>query len=185
MYKRGGVWWTCIRYGDKKIQKSLETGDKKLAKAIEAKIKAEIVEGKFFDKPVGQYKTFKDMMEKFMKEHAPKNSLNTRKSYSVSSRHLLSYFGESKLTGITPKMISDYKISRYNEGVKSSSINRERALLSKAFNLAIKEWEWIKENPVTKINRPKENKHRERYLEKEEIGRLLEECRKSKSPHHY
>ena len=45
--KRGGaVWWCCIRYKGKKIQKSLETTDRKLAQAIEAKIRTEIVEGK-------------------------------------------------------------------------------------------------------------------------------------------
>lgn len=173
MYKRGGVWWANVRHGGKRIQKSLETGDKKLAKAIEAKIKIELAEGKFFDKPVGQNKTFKDMIEKFMKEHAPKVSVNTQKSYLVSLKHLLSYFNDSKLTAITPKMISDYKILRYNEGMKSSTINRERAMLSKAFNLAMKEWEWIKDNPVCKVPKEKENK-RDRWLSEDEEKRLLE-----------
>ncbi|MDG6004969.1 MAG: site-specific integrase [Candidatus Brocadia sp.] len=173
MYKRGGVWWVCIRHEGKKIQKSLETGDKKLAKAIEAKIKAGLVEGKFFDKPIGHNKTFKDMMEKLMKEYAHKNSLNTQKSYSVSLKHLLPYFGDSRLTAITPRMISEYKVLRYNEGVKPATINRERALLSKAFNLAIKEWEWIKENPVSKVSKEKENK-RERWLSEDEEKKLLE-----------
>ena len=173
MYKRGGVFWACIRYEGKKIQKSLGTGDKKLAKAIEAKIKIEIIEGKYFEKPIGESKTFKDMMEKFMKEHSPKASVNTQKSYSVSLKHLLSYFGDAKLPAITPKMISNYKALRHDEGVKPSSINRERAMLSKAFNLAMKEWEWIKENPVSKVPKEKEDK-RDRWLSGDEERRLLE-----------
>ena len=56
MFNRGGVWWTCIRHEDKKVQKSLETDDRRLAQAIEAKIRAEIAEGKFFDKSVSQGK---------------------------------------------------------------------------------------------------------------------------------
>ena len=55
-----------------KIQKSLKTTDRRLAQKIEAKIRIEIVEGEYFEKSVGQHKTFKDMMDKFMKEHAPK-----------------------------------------------------------------------------------------------------------------
>ena len=43
MFKRSVVWWTCIRHGRSKIQKSLETSDRKLAQAIEAKVRIEIV----------------------------------------------------------------------------------------------------------------------------------------------
>ena len=48
MFKRAGVWWTCIRHNGRKIQKSLETSDRKLAQAIEAKIRTEIKEEKYF-----------------------------------------------------------------------------------------------------------------------------------------
>ncbi|MEE9509093.1 MAG: site-specific integrase, partial [Candidatus Bathyarchaeia archaeon] len=92
MFKRSGVWWTCIRHNGRKIQKSLETSDRKLAKAIEAKIRIEIVEGSYFEKLVGQNKTFKQLMEKFMQEHAPKVSENTQKSYSTSLNHLIPIF---------------------------------------------------------------------------------------------
>ncbi len=178
MFKRGGVWWTSITYKGKRIRKSLETADKKLAQVIEAKIKTEIVEGKYFDKPTGDNKTLNDMMERFMKEHAPKVSINTQKSYSVSLKHLSSFFGNSRLTSITPKMIYEYKVLRKNEGTKAASLNRELAMLSKAFNLGVKEWEWIKENPVSKVPREKENNERDRWLSEDEEKRLL-----GNSPH--
>lgn len=163
MFKRGGVWWASINCKGKRVRKSLETTDKKLAQAIEAKIRTEIVEGKYFEKSTGDNKTLNDMMEKFMKEHAPKVSVNTQKSYSVSLTHLSSFFGDSRLTKITPKMVCDYKVLRYSEGVKPATINRELAMLSKALNLAVKEWEWMKEN----------NK-RDRWLTEDEERRLLE-----------
>ncbi|MCE7913067.1 MAG: hypothetical protein DCC43_16170 [Candidatus Brocadia sp.] len=122
MYKRDGVWWACIRYGGKKIQKSLETTDKKLTQIIEAKIRTEIVEGEYYERPLGETKTFKDMMEKFMKEHAPKRTISMQNSYFASLKHLTPYFGSFKLSAITPKMISDYKVLRYGEGAKPSSI---------------------------------------------------------------
>jgi len=174
MFRRGGVYWTSISYKGKRIRKSLETADKKLAQSIEAKIKTEIVEGKYFEKPVGDNKTFTDMMEKFMKEHAPKVSGNTRLSYSASLKHLSTYFGDLKLLEITPKKISDYKVLRYGEEAKPATINRELAMLSKAFSLAFKEWEWIKENPVSKVPKEKENNERDRWLTDEQERRLLE-----------
>jgi len=174
MFKRGGVWWTCIRYEDKKVQKSLETDDRRLAQAIEAKIRAEIAEGKFFDKPVGQSKTFKDMMEKFMQEHAPKVSKNMQKSYASSLKHLAIFLGNSKLSDIKPKLISEYKVLRKNKGIKPATINRELAMLSKAFNLAVKEWEWVKDNPVSRVPKEKEDNERDRWLNAEDEKRLLE-----------
>ncbi|MCF6153930.1 MAG: hypothetical protein E3K36_01495 [Candidatus Brocadia sp.] len=94
MFKRGGVWWTCIRYRGKKIQRSLETTDKKLAQSIEAKVRTEIIEGKYFEKSIGDSKTFRDMMEKFMREHAPNVSNSMQISYASSLKHLNPYFGQ-------------------------------------------------------------------------------------------
>jgi site-specific recombinase XerD len=109
-----------------------------------------------------------------MKEHAPKVSVNTQKSYAVSLKPLVSFFGDSRLTKITPKMVCDYKVLRYSEGVKPATINRELAMLSKALNLAVKEWEWMKENPVIKVSKEKENNKRDRWLAEDEEERLLE-----------
>ena len=50
---------------------------------------------------------------------------------------------------ITPKRIVEYKARRYAAGLKPASINRELASLKKAFNLAVREWEWCRENPVS------------------------------------
>ncbi|HJO56409.1 MAG TPA: hypothetical protein QF423_07010, partial [Candidatus Scalindua sp.] len=108
MFKRGDIWWTCIRHNGGKIQKSLKTTNKKLAQSIEAKIRIEIVEGIYFEKLVGRNKTFKDMMNRVMKEYAPKVSKNTQASYVTSLKHLNLFFGGRNLLSISPKMISRY-----------------------------------------------------------------------------
>jgi|TARA_B100000959_G_C14874677_1_gene579875 integrase len=174
MFKRAGVWWTCIRHNGRKIQKSLETSDKKLAQDIEAKIRTEIVEGSYFEKLVGRNKTFGDMMDKFMAEHAPTVSENTQRSYTTSLKFLLPHFGDSNLISISPKMISRYKVLRKGDGVKPATVNRELAMLSKAFSLAAKEWEWLKDNPVSRVSKEKENNARDRWLSKDEEKRLLD-----------
>ncbi len=174
MFKRSGVWWTCIRHNGRKIQKSLETSDRKLAQAIEAKIRTEIIEGTYFEKLVGCNKTFRDMVDKFMKEHAPTVSINMQSSYITSLKHLSPYFGETNLTSISPKMISRFKVLRTSEGAAPASINRELSMLSVAFNVAIKEWEWLKENPVSKVSKEKERNKRDRWLTQDEERRLIE-----------
>jgi len=174
MFKRDGIFWTCIRYKGKKIQRSLETDNKSLAVSIEAKLRTELIEGKYFDKYEGERKTFKALMDRFMKEHAPKVSRNMQKSYTTSAKHLLSFFGDLSLLAITPKKINDYKVLRKNQGKKPATINKELAMLSKAFCLAAKEWEWIRDNPVSKIPKEKENNERDRWLSDDEEKRLLE-----------
>jgi integrase len=74
---------------------------------------------------------------------------------------------------MTPRLIAGYKAQRRNEGASSSTINRELYMLSKAFNLAVKEWEWLSENPVSKVSKERENNERDRWLSYEEEKRLL------------
>jgi integrase len=47
-------------------------------------------------------------------------------------------------------------------------------MLSKAFSLAVKEWEWLKENPVSKVQKERENNKVDRWLAEAEERRLLE-----------
>ncbi|MHC4455183.1 MAG: tyrosine-type recombinase/integrase, partial [Planctomycetota bacterium] len=141
---------------------------------IEAKIRTEIVEGCYFEKLVGSSKTFKDMAERFMQEYSLKVSKATRISYSTSLTHFNSFFEETKLINITPKMISRYKVLRINEGAKPATINRELAMLSKAFSLAVKDWEWINENPISKVQKEKVDNQRDRWLNKNEEKQILD-----------
>ncbi len=174
MFKRSGVWWTCIRHNGRKIQKSLETSDKRLARAIEAKVRAEIVEGKYYEKPIGSNKTFMQLIDAFMKEHAPMQARNTQVSYNTSLNHLRPFFGETCIAAITPKMISRYQVQRRNERAKPATINSELAMLSMAFTLAIKSLEWVEVNPVVKVGKLKVNNQRDRWLSIDEEKRLLD-----------
>ena len=63
-------------------------------------------------------------------------------------------------------MISRYKVLRKDEGAARASINNELAVLSKAFSLAVVEWEWLKDNPVSKVPREILNNERDRWLTK-------------------
>jgi len=174
MFKRSGVWWACIRHNGRKVQRSLETSDRKLAKAIESKVRTELVEGVYFNKPIGRDRTFPQLVVKFMREHAPKVSDSQQRSYATSSKHLLKFFGEIDLLSISPKMISRYKVLRREAGLRPATINREMAMLSKAFNLAIREWEWLEINPVSRVSKEKEDNERDRWLTVDEEVCLLE-----------
>jgi integrase len=87
--------------------------------------------------------------------------------------NLKAFFGDPKLHHVTPKTIVGFKNKRYADGVMPATINRELAMLKKAFNLACREWEWTKDNPVCRVSMEREQNTRDRWLSEQEEGRLL------------
>lgn len=175
MFRRKGLWWTCIRHNGRKIQKSLETADKKMAQAIESKIRADLVEGKFFEKQKGSFLTVKDLIEKYLTEYSMANkSLRTQQDDFYFSKKILMFFGNMTLSEVGPRHISEFIKTRRADGVGDVTINHELRVLRHAYNLAIRAWELIKESPFAKIKIPKGDNTRVRYLSQEEETRLFE-----------
>jgi site-specific recombinase XerD len=110
-------------------------------------------------------------MERYLGEHASRRSHYRR--YVNMVTNLTAHFGNPKLEQVTPKTIVAFKNKRYADGVTPATINRELALLKKAFNLACREWEWTKDNPVCRVSMERENNTRDRWLTCEEEQRLL------------
>ncbi len=57
---------------------------------------------------------------------------------------------------------------------KPATVVRYMALLSHAFNVAVKEWQWMQESPMPKVTKPKVSNERIRYLSDDEQTRLLD-----------
>jgi integrase len=172
LYKRGKVWWMSFTHNGQQIRRSTETSDRRLAEAIEAKIKVKIIEGRYFEILEEKERTFAEMMERFEREHVVKKA--SHRTFRGYIKNLLPFFGRYSLAEITPKLIVLYKGKRYSDGVKPATINRELATMKKAFNLAIREWEWCRDNPVGRVSMEKENNKRDRWLTYEEEIELLE-----------
>lgn len=179
LYKRGSVWWMSFTCQGKQIKKTTGTDDKKLAMRIFDKVKGEVAERKWFERLPGEDLTFKEMMERYMAEHSARNKAPKSHLRDKSLRdHLIGHFGEMTLAEITPNHISEYKTRRREEGASPRTLNYELALMSHAFNLAIKDWEWVRENPLKKVSREKVNNQIERWLTFEEQKILLDKSPK-------
>lgn len=85
------------------------------------------------------------------------------------------HLGKYYLFHVIPSMIAELRDSLMSEITirgklrTSSKTNRYLAALSRAFTICIPEWHWTKENPVLKIIRSKEDKSRDRFLEKRKL----------------
>lgn len=174
LYKRNKVWWMSFTHNGKQVRRSTETENKELAQRIFDKIKGQIAEGKWFERLPGEDITFKELMDKYLEEYS--KAYKAMSSYirdkSVTD-HLNKVFGNKKLALIKPNMVSDYKKQRREEGVSPRSINYELTVMSHAFNIAIREWELVENNPVSKVKKEKIRNTIERWLTSEEEKNLL------------
>ena len=175
LYKRGSVWWMSFTHHGEQFRRSTETEDRKLATRIFDKLKGDIAEGKWFEDLEGDHKTFRELMDKYMAEYSAINK--APRSYERDKglrKHLDPVFGNMVLTEITPRQIAEYKVKRRQEGAAPRTVNYELIIMGHAFNLAIREWEWVKENPVSKVSKEKVNNFIERWLTYEEEAKLIE-----------
>jgi len=131
--------------------------------------------------------TLGDLLNRYQSEVLPKKKSNGQIGQLKWWKNQL---GGRKLKNIYPALISTYKeklIQEPSERTKrkraSATVNRYLALLSHAFTVAVREWQWMEINPAIQISKPKEAQGRTRFLSDEERQRLLNVCSSSKNTH--
>ena len=178
LYRRtdSNVWWMSFTANRKTYQKSCGTTDKKLAEKILAKVQTQIVEEKWFEIDRAKQYTFGELMERYMKEVVCNKAIRTQETNRIQISNLRSFFGNVTLDKITPGLISQYRASRLDDGVKLQTIRYELVVMSHAFKIAQKEWQWVKSNPMSFITIPRQDNQIERWLTQEEQEKLLSKC---------
>jgi len=108
-------------------------------------------------------------------------SMDNKKTWQDDKYHIRTfrqYFGEKTFNEITPAQIEKFKRDRFKCPTKfgrprtPASVNREVELLSKIFNLAIRDGVTA-QNPCKGVRTYREDNERTRYLTEEEEARLL------------
>ncbi len=177
LYRRGKVWWMSITHNNQQIRRTTGTAEKKLAEKILAKVMTQIAEDKWFERPCGEDRTLKELLNKYIKEHSvPTKAKHTVKQEEGFARQMVEFFGDIPLKEIKPSRISAYKSHLRDRGLSGTSINHQRGFLCHAFKKAVMEWEWLRDNPVEKVSREKVRNARDRWLTQEEEKRLLDCC---------
>jgi len=173
LVKRNHVWWMSFMYQGRQVRRSTGTTDKRLAESILCKVKVQIAEGHFFETREEQYRTFGDMMDRYLKKRAvlkaPKSHLRDQQALN----HLLPVFGEMVLAEITPKSLAAYKAQRRMEQAAPATINKELQLVRHAFNIAMREWEWCRENPMHRVSMEPVQNEVDRWLTPKEEEDLM------------
>lgn len=168
------VW--DIRLIDENGKKRLYTTghtSKKVAERYEQKRKDEIAERKMFPDKFLERRLFKDFVPDYLKNHASKT--RSYKFYTIICNKLISHFGDMYLDEISRYHVESYQ-SKRSQQVGVYMVNRELAILKGILTKAI-DWGFLIKNPVKGVKLGKE-KARDRFLNPEEIFKLVEACGK-------
>jgi len=150
-----------------------------------------IREGRHFKTNAAKKHTVKELINRYFEE------ILSRKTKGVGDQTTQLNWWKDKigsflLSDITTALIIENRNKLLSEkslrkdGKRSNStVNRYCAALSHCFTIAVKEWEWLQENPMSKMKKLKEPRGRVRFLSDEERERLLTVCKESQSPFLY
>ncbi|WP_333688485.1 site-specific integrase [Methylococcus capsulatus] len=140
-----------------------------------------IRDGRYFPTVEAKRHTLDELIERYRREELPK--LRSGKTRIPHLEWWASELGAYTLADIKPALLvsTRNKLLRRINGrgtlTSKSTANRYDATLSHAFTVAMKEWQWVDDNPFRKIKTLKEPEGRIRFLSDDERERLLMECR--------
>ena len=142
----------------------------------QAEIELEILE----NCPINCKHTVNDLIQRYIDTvlpTKPKNARNTKRILRWWAKeignHLLKEIKPSLLAQKRDKLLST--ATKRGKQRSNSTVVRYLSSLSHAFTIAI-ELEWMRENPIKKISKPKESQGRTRFLDEQEKDLLLKAC---------
>ena len=156
-----------------------------------ASIESSIREGRHFKTAEAKKHTLGEIVDRYLRDVLPSKSDSMQRDQWTQLSWWKDKIGNHLLSDIAPALIAEHRDLLLREigmrGKKRSpaSVARHMAALSHAYTIAIKEWGWIDDNPLRKVQKPKEPRGRVRFLSDEEREKLLESCKNSEEPFLY
>ena len=173
LYKRQRTWWMRFDYRGQTVRRTTGTTDRRLAESIFAKVRVKMAEGRYFDRLQEEDRTVAEMMARYLTERSAFKAPKSYQRDQQALKHLLPIFGDTCLGAVTPRLLAAYKAQRRTEGAAPATTNKELQVVRHAFNLAEREWEWCRVNPMHKVSMEPVYNQIDRWLTVDEEIRLL------------
>jgi len=140
-----------------------------------------IRENRYFKTAESRKHTLTDLIDRYITDVIPTKPgwAKVQKSQLIWWKEKL---GDYVLGDITQARIIECRDNLLNEKTKHekqrtpATVVRYLSALSHAFTIAINEWNWLDDNPMRKVKKPKESRGRVRFLSEDEknAGKLIE-----------
>ena len=122
-----------------------------------------VLEGRHFRAPEAKKHTLTDVITRYRREVLPHKRPSTIPDQVRQLNWWQTHLGHSLLADITPALVVNHR-NILTQGRANGTVNRYLAVLSHAFTMAVREWQWCEDNPVRKVSKPKEPRGRVRFL---------------------
>jgi len=173
VYLKKGNWYVDFWVQGRRRREKVGPSKKQALQVLNKRL-IQVAENKFFDIKKDEKITFSDFAPIYMELYAKPNKKSWAQADNNILNRLLPPFGKKYLYEITPLMIERYKEERLKTVCKAT-INRELACMKVMYSKAV-EWGKAAENPVKKVKLFRDNNQRVRFLTKDEIQTLLDNC---------
>ena len=172
VFKKGKNWY--IDYYVEGRRKREKIGpNRRQAELVFQKRQVQVAEDKFFDIKRAKKVLFDDFAKMYLDIYSKPNKRSWTRDRTCID-HFKEFFGGKYLHEVLPLDIEQYKKSRI-ENVSPRTVNIELSCLRAMFNKAIS-WSKALQNPVKHVKMLSEKNRRLRYLQEDEIGRLIANC---------
>ncbi len=176
LIKRGKTW--TIRYTTPEGKRKWEAigSSKRQAELVLAKRKVEIAEDRYFSTPKGRKWTYGTLLDRYLEYAKVAKRASTYETDTYWAKHLREAFGGILLKDVTVAKVTTYLEGKLASGYAPATVGHHLALLKHSFTMAVR-WALLPVNPILGVHPPvKINNERVRYLNADEIDRLLEHC---------
>src|SRR3972149_2550655 len=184
IYRKEKSWYLNFYYQGQRYQECIGPVSKTVAKEVEAKRRAEVIEGRYNLNQKKLTPFFEQFAQQYLEVYSRENKRH--KSYIrdiTAINHFNTYFTNKRLADITNWQIEKYKAMRKSKGVKEGTVNRELGIIRHMLNMAVK-WGYLKISPFRGIKLFKENNSRMRILSFEEERILFDVIRANPMARH-
>ena len=122
-----------------------------------------VLEGRHFRASEAKKHTLTDVITRYRREVLPHKRPSTIPDQVRQLNWWQTHLGHSLLADITLALVVNHR-NILTQGRANGTVNRYLAVLSHAFTMAVREWQWCEDNPVRKVSKPKEPRGRVRFL---------------------
>ncbi len=168
IYKRGRVYWIGHKRKGRWVQESTNSEYKDVARP---KLRTRELQA---DREDPEPISLADFAREYL-EHKRRLGYRAVDRDEDSLGHLLPYFKGTNLHEITREQVDRYIDLRLGERAAPGTVQREITFLKALMNRALR-WGRIEKNPAAKIGVKGANVKRDRFLDPDEMARLLEEA---------
>ena len=135
--QRGRIWWMRYYRNGQRFEESARTTKYEEARDQLRRKEGQIADGVPVSPKTGRLR-FEDAMASVLNDYV----INGRKSHDHAKRridlHLTPYFAGRRLTSITTDQIAAFTADRLKAGASAAEVNRELAIIKRAYSLATK-----------------------------------------------